>query len=180
MTQVIRFSLFTEKVTFFTCSSSVELYFNGRKTLPDFWAPGQIGHVSLPSEPSYIVGIHLHGDEYTPLSAQARAACGLILSLEQHTPKEQFFGTDSSWRCVPELPTGSVGSDNGGHPAWFDKRFDDQHWSKAVVRGTNREHTWKVLPGVRSEAEWIWAESDAQEVYCRGVISAVPGTKAAR
>ena len=85
-------------------------------------------------------------------------AAGILASTD-----DDYVLTNSSWKCS-----------NISHPGWEEIDFDDSAWLSAIEYGRNGEGVWGVIPGISSNAEWIWLRqfTSAQEpmdndVYCR-------------
>ena len=65
--------------------------------------------------------------------------------------------TDASWKCSGVEQTG-----------WHLPGFDDAAWSQARVIATNDGSTFRgVIAGISTEAQWIWSQSNSNEIYCR-------------
>ena len=65
--------------------------------------------------------------------------------------------TDASWKCSSVEQTG-----------WHLPGFDDAAWSQARVIATNDGSTFRgVIAGISTEAQWIWSQSNSNEIYCR-------------
>lgn len=74
----------------------------------------------------------------------------------------QTYQTDAQWRCSRE---------EQHDLAWTrDAGFDDSHWQRATVHGTNSQFTaWRTLLQISPAARWIWTPDYTLDdhIYCR-------------
>ena len=163
------------KSSFFTSSSSLQLFADGLAVLPDDWVPGRTGQASLTERASHLLAVHIPPSE----EEEQAASKSFILSLDQHIITKEFSATDSSWRCISGevLQTLSSSRSEKFRQRWFRESFDDHSWPTARVLGANGGRgRLTVAADVAGHAKWITAHGGGDEgVYCRGVVSAFPG-----
>lgn len=67
--------------------------------------------------------------------------------------------TDSSWKCT-----------NQHYAGWETVGFDDSDWPAAHQVAIHQTLPWKLVPGIRTNAFWIWTRHYVNgdwTVYCR-------------
>ena len=66
--------------------------------------------------------------------------------------------SDLSWKCTSKVQSGLN---------WTKPDFDDDSWPNAVSFGHNGVPPWGLRPGISASAQWIWAPTSSQRVWCR-------------
>lgn len=167
---VIHVCVHADLVSFFIPSSSFDLYFNGKHTLPDSWEAEEVGVVSLIERNSHFVAVHLK-PPWLNANVATTVPLGFMLELEQHVTTEHLSSADRWWKCA-----GNVNETDKAGVEWFQEDYLDDSWPRAKEIGRNGDEPWGIIEAISSRAAWIWAKDGGESgVFCRGYLSTYPG-----
>ena len=129
-----------------TVDNSMELYIEGVKIncLPNHNNWQLADAVTLPCAARVIA---VKGVDY-----------GVIAGILASTDDGSLL-TDSSWKCTNQHFSG-----------WETVEFDDSQWPAAHQVAIHETLPWKIVPGIRTNAYWIWTRNYVNgdwTVYCR-------------